>query len=232
MGTASHKHDEPVSRPITRTFKPRRRRMSATREDVLKRLGPVWFIEDVGPPLDLEALFESPGPVVVEIGIGLGEALIDMSASDPATNVIGIDVHTPGMAKVLAAIEADGRTNVRLVHGDALLFLDRLRESSLAGVRVFFPDPWPKPGQHHKRIISTDRLAAIVRPIVVGGWLHLATDMDHYATQMMRVCGEYSTLTGGVIDRPLGPAKRPITRYERKGLDAGRSTTDLWYIRR
>ncbi len=205
--------------------------MSATREDVLARLGPVWLIEDVGPTLRLDALFETPAPIVVEIGIGLGEALIDMSASDPATNVIGIDVHTPGMAKVLAAIEADGRTNVRLVHGDALLFFERLPESSLAGVRVFFPDPWPKPGQHHKRIISTDRLAAIVRPIAVGGWLHLATDIDHYAAQMIRVCGDHPALTGGVMECPLGAATRPITRYERKGLDAGRSTTELWYQR-
>ncbi len=162
-------------------------------------------------------------PVVVEIGIGLGEALIEMSAADPATNVIGIDVHTPGMAKVLAAIEADGRANVRLVHGDALLFLDRVPEESLAGVRVFFPDPWPKPGQHHKRIISIERLANIVRRIEHGGWLHLATDIDHYAEQMVRVCGEHPELTGGVIDRPSGPATRPVTRYERKGLDAGRT---------
>jgi tRNA (guanine-N7-)-methyltransferase len=206
--------------------------MSATRADVLARLGPVWFVDDQGPPLDPGDLFESPGPVVVEIGIGLGEALIDMSAADPATNVIGIDVHTPGMAKVLAAVEADGRTNVRLVHGDALLFLDRLPELSLAGIRVFFPDPWPKPGQHHKRIISTDRLAAIVRPIAVGGWLHLATDIEHYAQQMIRVCADQPALTGGVIQRPSGPGTRPITRYERKGLDAGRSTTDLWYLRR
>jgi len=189
-------------------------------------------LDDQGPPLERAELFESFGPVVVEIGIGLGEALIDMSAADPATNVIGIDVHTPGMAKVLAAIEADGRTNVRLVHGDALLFLDRLPESSLAGVRVFFPDPWPKPGQHHKRIISTDRLAAIVGRIEPGGWLHLATDIDHYAAQMIRVCGEHTDLAGGVIERPTGRATRPITRYERKGLDAGRATTDLWYIRR
>jgi tRNA (guanine-N7-)-methyltransferase len=206
--------------------------MSATRADVLARLGPLWFVDDVGPPLSLDVLFGKPGPVVVEIGIGLGEALIDMSAADPATNVIGVDVHTPGMAKVLATIEADGRTNVRLVHGDALLFLERLPEASLAGVRVFFPDPWPKPGQHHKRIISTERLNVIVSRIEQGGWLHLATDIDHYAAQMIRVCGEHPALTGGVIDRPSGFASRPITRYERKGLDAGRSATDLWYLRR
>lgn len=203
---------------------------------MLARLSPIWCVDDQGPVLTPGELFGSTHPIVavptvMEVGIGLGEALIDMSAADPDTNVIGIDPHTPGMAKVLAAIEADGRTNVRLVHGDALLFLERLPESCLAGVRVFFPDPWPKPGQHHKRIISTDRLAAIVRRIEPGGWLHLATDIDHYAAQMIRVCGEHPELTGGVIDRPSGPAARPITRYERKGLDAGRNTTDLWYRR-
>lgn len=210
--------------------------MSATRADVLARLAPVWCIDDQGQPLELDDLFAAPGPVVVEIGIGLGEALIDMSAADPTTNVIGIDVHTPGIAKVLAAIESDGRTNVRLVHGDALLFLERLTPAALSGVRVFFPDPWPKPGQSHKRIISASRLAGIVSRIEIGGWLHLATDIENYAAQMLEVCAEHGGLDGGVIDhgspRAGRPVSRPITRYERKGIEAGRCPTDLWFIRR
>lgn len=207
---------------VTRTFKPRRRQLSARRTAALDAGMPHWSLDEEGPVLDLT------GDVVLDIGIGAGDGLVPLAIAEPHLDVIGCDVHTPGIAAVLAAIEEHGLTNVRVVHGDAIGFLDRLAPGSLAGVRVWFPDPWQKARQRHRRLVRpdvVDRLAALLRD---GGWLHLATDIDDYAAQMQRVCGEHPELEGGVIDRPPW---RPVTRYEQRGLAAGRTVTDLWYTR-
>jgi tRNA (guanine-N7-)-methyltransferase len=137
-------------------------------------------------------------------------------------------VHTPGIASTLAAIDAEGLANVRLVHGDALGFLPRLPPSSLEGVRIFFPDPWPMARHHLRRIVRPDVVAELVIRLRPGGWLHLATDIDDYADQMRTVCGAHPALSAGRIDDRAG---RPSTRYERKGIDAGRTAVDLWYNR-
>lgn len=208
--------------PPTRTFQPRRRKLSATRQRVLDEHGPEWVLDVHGVPLDLSR------PTVLEIGIGRGEALLVMATAEPDIDVIGVDVHTPGIAAVIAGGLATGLTNVRLVHGDVLEFVDRLAPAALAGIRMFFPDPWPKSSKQHKRIVvpaNVDRLVALLAP---GGYLHLATDIADYAEQMERVCAAHPELTGGPIPRPTW---RPETRYERKGLDAGRTVTDLWYLR-
>lgn len=207
---------------VTRTFKPRRRQLSARRARVLDEGMPRWSLDEAGPLLELH------GDVVLDIGIGAGDALVPLAIAEPHLTVIGCDVHTPGIAAVLAAIEEHGLTNVRVVHGDVLGFLDRIAPGSLAGVRIWFPDPWPKARQRHRRLVRPDVVDRLVDRLRPGGWLHLATDIDDYAAQMQRVCDAHPALTGGVIARP---AWRPVTRYERKGLDAGRATTDLWYAR-
>ncbi len=213
--------------PPVRTFKPRRRTLSAVRADAMARLAPQWSVDEVGPVLDLVALFGRRAPFVVEIGIGGGEALIEMASADPTTCVIGCDVHTPGIAAALEAIEIRGLTNVRVLQGDAVEFLARIAPGALAGVRIFFPDPWPKVRHHHRRIVRDGIVGALITRLAPGGWIHLATDIGHYAEQMQRVCDARPELTGGVIPRP---ADRPVTRYEHRGLDAGHTVTDLWYV--
>lgn len=211
-----------MSRPLVRTFQPRRRKLSPTRERLMAEHAPQWVLDTHGPPLELAA------PTVLEIGIGRGEALLAMAAADPDVDVIGVDVHTPGIAAVIAGGVPARLTNIRLVHGDVLEFVDRLAPASLAGIRIFFPDPWPKASKRHKRIVVPDNVARFVELLVPGGYLHLATDIADYAEQMEQVCGAHPDLTGGRIERPVW---RPETRYERKGLDAGRQVTDLWYVR-
>jgi tRNA (guanine-N7-)-methyltransferase len=212
--------DRPAHAGITRTFKPRRRQLSARRAAALDGGMPRWSLAEEGPPLDLT------GDVVLDIGIGVGDGLVPLAIAEPRVDVIGCDVHTPGIAAVLAAIEEHGLANVRVVHGDAIGFLDRLVPGSLAGVRIWFPDPWPKARQRHRRLVRPDVVERLVERLRDGGWLHLATDIDEYAAQMRRVCDDHPALEGGVIDRP---AWRPVTRYEQRGLDAGRAVTDLWY---
>lgn len=211
-----------------RTFKPRRRPLTAARAGLFDRLAPVWCLDERGGELDPVAVFGRRAPLVVEIGIGLGDTLTEMAAAEPGADLIGVDVHTPGIAASLARIEACGLVNVRLVHGDALVFVDRLAPGSVTGIRIFFPDPWPKARHRHRRLANEEhvaRFAALLRP---GGWIHVATDIDDYAAHLQRVAGAHPGLAGGVVERP---ASRPVTRYEGKGLAAGRASTDLIYRR-
>lgn len=212
---------------LVRTFKPRRRRVSPTRAALMERLGPGFLIDEVGPPLDLAGVFGRDAPVVLEIGFGYGDSTVAMAAAQPDVDAIAVDVHTPGVAGVLDAIESRGLTNLRLVHGDAIVFLDRLPTASLAGVRVFFPDPWPKVRQRHRRLVRPDLVERFVDRLRPGGVLHLATDVADYAAQMRTVC----THTPDLVPLDAAPW-RAATRYEEKGAEAGRASTDLAYRRR
>lgn len=210
------------------TFKPRRRPLTPARQALYERLAPELCLDVDGPRFDPSATFGRRAPLVFDIGIGHGETLAAAATSEPRVDVIGADVHTPGIASTLARVESTGLTNVRLVHGDALRFADRLAATSLAGIHVFFPDPWPKARHRHRRMITPERVDRFVSLLAPGGTLHIATDVDDYAQQAQRVCDAHPGLGGGIVPRP---SWRPVTRYERKALDAGRVVTDLVFRR-
>jgi tRNA (guanine-N7-)-methyltransferase len=165
--------------------------------------------------------------VVLDIGFGGGEALVELAETRPSEHVVGIDVHTPGIAAVLDAVESRGLRNVRVVDGDVLDFTGRIPCGSLSAIRVFFPDPWPKQRQRGRRLIRPDVVAHLVPLLRAGGALQLATDAADYTAQMQAVCGAHPALHGGVIERP---AWRPATRFEQRGIDEGRTSVDLLYI--
>jgi tRNA (guanine-N7-)-methyltransferase len=215
-------------RPPVRTFKPRRRSLTPGRAELFARLAPVFTLPEDGPLLDLDEVFGRSASVVLDIGFGVADSLLTMAVAQPDLDVIGVEVHTPGIAGALAGIEEHGLTNVRLVHGDALQFVARVPLGSLAGVRIFFPDPWPKARHHHRRLVREDVVPRLVALLRADGWLHLATDNDDYAEQMQLVCDSYRALRGGPIARP---ADRPLTRYEQKGIEAGHTVIDFWYNR-
>jgi tRNA (guanine-N7-)-methyltransferase len=217
-----------MSHPPVRTFKPRRRSLSHGRAEVFERLSPVFTLAEDGPLLKLDAVFGRPAHAVLDIGFGVADSLLTMAAAQPDLDLIGVEVHTPGIAGALAGIEEHGLTNVRLVHGDALQFVSRLPPGSLAGIRIFFPDPWPKARHHHRRLVRDDNIAKLVALLGTDGWLHLATDNDDYAEQMQLVCAAHPALRGGPIARP---PQRPLTRYEQKGIEAGHTVHDFWYNR-
>jgi tRNA (guanine-N7-)-methyltransferase len=216
------------SHPPVRTFKPRRRRMSPERRAAYVRLAPQWSLAATGAPLDLVAVFGRRADVVLDIGFGQGEATLALASSRPDEDLIAVEVHTPGVGRVLEAIGLLGLTNVRVVEGDVLEFLPRLAPGSLAGVRIWFPDPWPKLRQRHRRIVRPDVVASLVDRLRVGGLLHLATDVADYAEAMRVVCAAEPRLAGGVVPRP---GWRPETRYESRGALAGRTATDLVFRR-
>jgi tRNA (guanine-N7-)-methyltransferase len=215
-------------RRSTSSFKPRRRRLSERRRADLARWMETYGIDATGPPIDWPAVFGRASSVVLDVGFGHGESLLDVARRAPERDVVGVEVHTPGVATVLDAVEREGLTNVRVVHGDVLELLDRIPATSLGEIRVLFPDPWPKERQHHRRLVRADVVAAFTDRLHIGGVLRLATDVGEYADCMEGAAATDRRLSGGRID---SADDRPITRFERRGLDEGRTSTDLRYRR-
>ena len=225
----------PAARQVTRpalTFKVRRRGLSAKRQGEFDEWITKWSIDLDGPVLDWNDVFgperDTDRGVVLDIGFGHGESTIQMARAQPHLDVIGVEVHDPGVVTVLDAIENGPLPHVRVVHGDLVAFLRRIGPESLAAVRIYFPDPWKKTRQHHRRLVREDVVAALVDRLEIGGELHLATDIADYAALMQRVCDAEPRLDGGIVDRP---DDRPRTRFEQRGLDEGRPPTDLRYTR-
>ena len=216
-----------IRRPAA-SFKVRRRSLSPKRQAEFDAWIETWGLSIDGPLLEWSDVFGRDGEVVLDVGFGHGESTIALAAVEPDVDVIGVEVHTPGVVTVLDAIEHQGLHQIRVVHGDVLALLDRVPAESLAGIRVYFPDPWTKRRNHHRRLIRPDVLGALVDRLRSGGFLHLATDIVDYAESMQSVCEAELRLTGGVIERPDW---RPLTRFEQRGLDAGRQPTDLRYTR-
>jgi tRNA (guanine-N7-)-methyltransferase len=209
--------------------------MSLTAADALARLwGQRVFDIDETTPVDLDRseLFGRNSPLVVEIGCGMGEAMVAMAAADPARDYLGVDVHMPGLGAMLARAENDGIRNVAVARGDAVELLRHGVESaSLEAIHVFFPDPWPK-ARHHKRRIIRPEIVALMRDrLRPGGVLHAATDWVHYAAQMLDVLTADPGLRNTTDGYAPRPADRPLTKFERRGIAAGRSIHDLVFVR-
>ncbi len=188
-----------------------------------------WSLAIDGPLVDFAEVFGRRAPVVLDIGFGAGEATVAMALDDPDRDVVAVEVHTPGIANVLDAIEQRAMANVRVADGDVKEFLARVGPGTLDEVRVFFPDPWPKVRQRHRRLVQAGFVETVADRLTCGGRLHLATDTADYAGQMAAVCDASPELAGGVVPRP---GHRPVTRFEQRGLDQGWVPTDLVYIRR
>jgi tRNA (guanine-N7-)-methyltransferase len=209
-----------------RSFHPRRSRTTPSAASALIRLLPGWGIEVETAPSHLGDAFTPPRSVVLEIGSGMGETTLAMALADPSTGIVAVDVHTPGIGALLAGTEREALGNVRVCIGDAVELMDRLAPGSLAGIRAYFPDPWPKARHHKRRLVQpafVHRAAVLLAP---AGTLHLATDIADYADQMLAVCSAEPMLQvgPGLVPRPDW---RPITGYERRGMAAGRPSVDL-----
>jgi tRNA (guanine-N7-)-methyltransferase len=181
------------------------------------------------PGFRLADWFGREAPLVVEIGSGVGEATAVLAAARPAYDVLALEVWRPGVASSLAAVAATGATNVRFCSVDAVWVLQHLVPAhSLAALWTFFPDPWPKTRHHKRRLVSPPFAALAASRLTVGAQWRLATDWTDYAQQMRAVLDAEPALSGGVVPRW---DERPVTRFERKGIQAGRSITDLCYTR-
>jgi tRNA (guanine-N7-)-methyltransferase len=220
---------ETDSRPI-RTFHPRRGRLGPRQAEAYEALWPRFglTIEDGDrTPLDLEQLFGRRAPRVLEIGFGMGDLTAAMAAADPERDFLGVEVHTPGIANLLVLMRRDGTSNIRVAHGDAMELVRRLAPESLDAVHAFFPDPWPKARHHKRRLIQPAHVALLRERLRPGGILHCATDWAAYAAGMLETLEADPGLVntaGGYAERP---ASRPVSKFERRGVEEGREIFDL-----
>lgn len=188
-----------------------------------------------GHRLDPVAVFGRRAPLVVEIGPGTGESLVPMAASRPEADVLAFEVYLPGAARIVGRLQDQGLTNVRLVLADAVAGLTQLLgPGSVAEVWAFFPDPWPKARHHKRRLIDPAFADLVASRLAPGGTLRLATDWEPYAARMRAVLDAHPELVslGGRDGWAERCPDRPVTRFEQRGLDAGRTIRDLLYRRR
>jgi tRNA (guanine-N7-)-methyltransferase len=204
----------------------RRGRSSAAKAAVLRDLGPAWTVPVDDPTGAWTAEQVPAGPLLVDIGVGSGEATRAWAASRPEARVLAIELHRPGLAKLLAALDAEGPGNVRVVEADALALLAQLGDASVAAIRLLFPDPWPKRRHVERRMVDRAFVGLAARVLEPDGTLHLATDWADYADHMRSMV---ATDPRFVLQRDAGRPDRPVTAYEQRGLDRGRSITDLVY---
>jgi len=218
-------------RPI-RSFVLREGRLTLAQERALAELEPRYGIEPGDGPLDFGALFGREAPVWLEIGFGNGDALQHMARQHPEVDFLGVEVHRPGVGRLLRAIDDEGLTNVRVFRGDATeLLCDHLGNRSLARVLLFFPDPWPKKRHHKRRIVQPAFIGEVGRCLEPGGLFHLATDWDDYARHMREVLDESSAFVNAAGDDADPRACRPHTRFEQRGERRGHEVHDLLYRR-
>jgi tRNA (guanine-N7-)-methyltransferase len=226
--------------PPTTSFRTRRSALSAAQQQTWERLWPELGTvarDSDGPiePLDTRAWFGRDAPVVLEIGCGTGASTVAMAQSEPGVDVIAVEVYRRGLAQLLGAIDRENVGNIRLIRGDAVDVLEHLvAPGSLTGVRVFFPDPWPKARHHKRRLLQPATVALIADRLKPGGVLHAATDHAGYAEQIAEVGDTEPRLRR--VDpnaRPLPIAVvRPTTKYETKARYAGSAVTELVWERR
>ena len=184
-------------------------------------------------PLDLDVLFGRLAPCHLEIGFGMGEALLEMARTHPENNYLGIDVYLPGVGQLLLGIREMGITNVRIDRRDAMEVLALLPAGSLRGVSLFFPDPWPKQRHHKRRLVQAPFVEKLRRVLEPGGHFHTATDWDDYARQIHRVMeadNGFSSWSGSGEFYP-GPVERALTKFEKRGRRRGREVRELFYER-
>lgn len=222
-----------------RSFVLREGRLTPSQQRAMQELWPRYGLDYRGEPRAFEQVFGRSVPLVVEIGFGNGEALLHAASNDPGRDYIGIEVHAPGVGRLLNAIEGAGLTNLRVYRHDAVEVLQHeLVDAALDELRIFFPDPWHKKRHHKRRLIGPEVAALLASRLRSGGLLHLATDWQDYAEQMWDVLDAQPMLRNA--NGPRGYAPRPgpdetirrlQTRFESRGIGLGHGIKDLLYTR-
>ena len=225
----------PVHRPI-KSFVLRAGRMGPGQTRAMTDWGPRFLVPYAPQPLDAATVFGRSAPLVVEIGFGMGDATAAIAAAMPDTDFLGVEVHGPGVGALLKLIGERGLGNVRIVRHDAVDVLTQMiAPASLAGVHVFFPDPWHKLKHHKRRLIQPAFAELLASRLAPGGYLHCATDWQPYAVQMLEVLSGVTTLCNtadpGGDGYAAKPAYRPLTKFENRGLKLGHGVWDLVFRR-
>jgi len=237
----SHQHDDgsnrqmlydPTERRI-RSFVTRAGRLSTAQAKALETLGPRFCIPYVKAPFDFHQAFGRSAPLVLEIGFGMGDTTAKIAAGMPDKDFIGVEVHTPGVGSLLKLVGEQGLNNVRILQHDAFeVVTHMIAPDSLAGVHVFFPDPWHKARHNKRRLIQAPFVQLLASRIAPGGYLHCATDWQDYAEQMLQVLSEEPALRNTADGYAPRPDYRPVTKFENRGIRLGHGVWDLVFVKK
>ena len=215
-----------------RSFVLRQGRITAAQRKALGSLWQHYGVECVGATLDLDRLFGRCAPRVLEIGFGMGDALATLALAHPEQDFLGVEVHRPGVGNLLRLLAEQQTSNVRILCADAVEILHQyLPDAAFDKVQLFFPDPWPKRRHHKRRIVQPDFIALATRKLKPGGRLHLCTDWEDYALQMLDVLNATPQLVNTSETGPYtSRGERPPSKFERRAIREGRGVWDLVFL--
>lgn len=215
-----------------RSFVLRAGRMGSGQQKALEELGPQFVLPYLPEPLDLATAFQRQAPKILEIGFGMGGATAEIAQAHPENDYLGIEVHTPGVGALLKQIGERKLSNLRIIQHDAVEVLSHMiANASLDGIHIYFPDPWHKSKHHKRRLIQPVFVALLAQKLKPGGYLHLATDWENYAEQMLEVLTNETRLINTAADFAPRPDYRPLTKFEQRGLRLGHGVWDLLFRR-
>ena len=218
---------DPTERRI-RSFVTRAGRLSTAQAKAIETLGPRFCIPYAKKQFDFSQAFGRRAPTILEIGFGMGGTTAAIAAGMPEKDFIGVEVHTPGVGSLLKLIGEQALSNLRIIQHDAVeVVTNMIAPESLAGVHVFFPDPWHKARHNKRRLIQSPFVSLLCSRIAPGGYLHCATDWEDYAVQMLEVLGNEPTLRNTAEGYAPRPDYRPVTKFENRGLKLGHGVWDL-----
>ena len=219
-------------RPI-RSYVLRQGRVTDAQRRACETLLPRFGVPYSREALDLDHIFGRVAPRFLEIGFGMGETTARIAASHLQNDYLGIEVHAPGVGSLLNRIVALGLANVRVIRHDAVEVLrDMIAPAALDGVHIFFPDPWPKKRHHKRRLIQPPFVALLVSRLKAGAYVHVATDWQDYAQQIMEVLSDNPQLLNTADGFAPRPEHRPLTKFENRGLKLGHQVWDIVFRRR
>jgi len=211
-----------------RSYVLRQGRITPSQQRALDQLFPKYGLPFAPRLLDAREIFGRTAPVVVEIGSGMGETTVEIAQAHPDMDYLAVEVHGPGVGSLLKRVDALCLQNLRAIRHDAIEVLERMiADGSLAGLHLFFPDPWPKKRHHKRRLVQPPFAALAARKLAPGGYLHAATDWPEYAEQIDEVLAREPLLEKAERSRA-----RPITKFERRGVSLGHPVRDLLFLRR
>ena len=221
----SHRH--------IRSYVLRQGRVSVAQQRALDILKPRFGIDYTAQPLDLNAAFDRSAPKILEIGFGMGDTTATIAANHPQNDYLALEVHSPGVGSLLKQIGEQNLTNIRIIQHDAVEVLrDMIADGALDGVHIFFPDPWHKKRHNKRRLIQSPFIAKLVTKLKPGGYIHVATDWQEYAEQVLAVLPAEPALENTAADYAPKPAYRPLTKFEQRGLRLGHGVWDLVFIKK
>jgi tRNA (guanine-N7-)-methyltransferase len=218
-----------MERPSVRSYSIRGSRITDAQRAAKDELQKVHGIEFKQEQIKISEIFPTSEKIIMEIGFGMGEATAIIAKNHPNNGYIAVDVHPPGIGKLLARIIENDLTNLKVIEEDVHVVLQHMiADESLDGIHLFFPDPWPKKKHNKRRIVNEGFLALIHPKIKQGGFIHIATDWVPYANSIQEVFAGSTLFTGGVIDKPEW---RPVTRFEGQGIDKDHAVNDMMYLK-